>query len=351
MTKRGVCIILILEMVLCLFSGCGKRKEIVKNNTETEISNEFQDKTVAICIYNFEDDFMTLYREELERCFVSAGFLKENIIVVDAKGKQATQTKQIQKFIGQKVDLLVVNPVKTSSAETITDLVVEANIPLIYVNREPDLSEEQRWRDNDWKITFVGCNAQQSGTYQGEMIADLGLNAVDISGDGKIQYVMVEGDKENSDSKYRTEYSVKALLDASMEVECLEDKVGNFMRDEAKQIVKEAIEKHGREIEVIFCNNDAMAMGALEIIKDSGLVVGTDIFLVGVDALPEAVNCVLDGTMTGTVFNNHYEQCRSVVNAAMDYIKGEKVENYIGCDYVKVTTKNAEKVLSIINNN
>ena len=65
----------------------------------------------------------------------------------------------------------------------------EAGIPLVYINREPDASEEQRWADNNWDVTYVGCDARQSGTYQGEMIADLGLDTVDMNGNGKIDYI------------------------------------------------------------------------------------------------------------------------------------------------------------------
>ena len=73
------------------------------------------------------------------------------------------------------------------------------------------------------------------------MIVDLGLDTVDLNGDGKIQYVMVEGDPENVDAQYRTEYSVKALTDAGLEVECLSDQVGNWKLDQAQQIVANAL--------------------------------------------------------------------------------------------------------------
>ena len=67
------------------------------------------------------------------------------------------------------VDLLIINPVNSSSAESITDKGVAADIPLVYVNREPSADEEQRWADNDWNVTYVGCDARQSGTMQGEI--------------------------------------------------------------------------------------------------------------------------------------------------------------------------------------
>ncbi|GFI01491.1 MAG: substrate-binding domain-containing protein [Lachnospiraceae bacterium] len=309
---------------------------------------DLADKKVGVCIYQFSDNFMTLFRTELENYLIEQGFAKENITIADGQNDQATQSGQIDNFIADQVDVLIINPVNSSSAETITDKVVEAGIPLVYINREPDASEEQRWADNGWNVTYVGCDARQSGTMQGEMIVDLGLEAVDFNGDGKVQYIMVEGDPENVDAQYRTEFSVKALTDAGWEVECLSDQVGNWQQDQAQSIVANALGQYGNDIEVVFCNNDAMALGALQAIEAAGRTVGTDIYLVGVDALSEALEDVIAGTMTGTVFNDHFSQSHSAADAAIRFLKGEANEYYIGCDYVKATQANAQEILDMV---
>ncbi|MCR4891464.1 MAG: substrate-binding domain-containing protein, partial [Lachnospiraceae bacterium] len=98
----------------------------------------------------------------------------------------------------------------------------------------------------------------------------------------------------------------------------------------------------------VFCNNDAMALGALQAIQTAGRTVGKDIYLVGVDALTEVVEDVIAGTITGTVFNDHFSQAHSSADAAINYITGATNEHYIGCDYVKVTTDNAQEILDMI---
>ena len=261
---------------------------------------------------------------------------------------QATQSNQIDAFIADGVDLLIINPVNSSSAESITDKVVAANIPLVYVNREPSEDEEKRWEDNGWNVTYVGCDARQSGTMQGEIIADLGLDTIDKNGNGKVDYIMVEGDPENVDAQYRTRVLVKALEDAGLEVSCLTDQVGNWQQDQAQQIVANALGQFGNDVEVVFCNNDAMALGALQAIESAGRTVGEDIYLVGVDALSEALEDVLAGTMTGTVFNDHFSQSHSAADAAINYLSGAGNEHYIGCDYVKVTKDNAQEILDMV---
>ena len=309
---------------------------------------DLSDKKVGVCIYQFSDNFMTLFRTELENYLVSQVFSKDNIKIVDGANDQATQTGQIDSFIAEGVDVMIINPVNSSSAETITDKVVEAGIPLVYINREPAPEEQERWKENNWNVTYVGCDARQSGTFQGEMIVDLGLETVDLNGDGKVQYVMVEGDPENVDAQYRTEYSVKALTDAGWEVECLSDQVGNWQQAEAQQIVANALGQYGEDVEVVFCNNDSMALGALQAIEAAGRTVGKDVFLVGVDALSEALENVISGKMTGTVFNDHFSQSHSAADAAINYLSGAGNEHYIGCDYVKVTKDNAQEILDMV---
>ena len=107
-------------------------------------------KKVGVCIYQFNDNFMTLYRQELERYLIEQGFAKENIKIVDGANDQATQAGQIDSFIAEKVDVLIINLVNSSSAATVTDKVVAAGIPLVYINREPDAAGGRRYGDQPY---------------------------------------------------------------------------------------------------------------------------------------------------------------------------------------------------------
>ena len=87
------------------------------------------------------------------------------------------------------------------------------------------------------------------------------------------------------------------------------------------------------------------ALGALQSIEQAGRTVGTDIYLVGVDALKEAVQNVVDGKMTGTVLNDDVGQATAAANATKLYVEGSDVDEYYWVDYVKVTTENAAQYL------
>ena len=368
MTKKVTAMALASMMALSL-AGCGSSSTTATTAAATEAAKEttaaateaakeaattaaaaaattdVADKKVGISIYKFDDNFMTLYRTELVRYLTEdLGFKAENVVVQDGKGDQAEQTNQIQNFITQKYDVLILNLVQASSAPEITDMCKEAGIPVVYINREPDATEEERWESEGLNATYVGCDARQSGTYQGEEILET-ANKGDINGDGKVSYIMIQGDPENVDAQYRTEFSVKALTDAGMEVEELLKQRGDWDQAKAQQIAQDALNQYGDKIEVVFCNNDAMALGALQSIQQAGRTVGKDVYLVGVDALVEAVQNVVDGNMTGTVLNDDVGQATAAAEATKLFVEGKDVEKYYWVDYVKVTKDNASQYL------
>ncbi len=159
---------------------------------------------------------------------------------------------------------------------------------------------------------------------------------------------MVVGDPENVDAQYRTEFSVKAVEDSGMKVKKLDEQRGDWDQAKGQEIVANALTAYGDEIEVVFCNNDAMALGAKQAIEAAGRTVGTDIYLLGVDALTEVLENVISGTITGTVFNDHIGQSHAAAEAAAACAAGETLDTLIGVDYIKVTKDNAQEILDIL---
>ncbi|MFW5632499.1 MAG: substrate-binding domain-containing protein, partial [Acetivibrio ethanolgignens] len=281
MKKKVLALLLCGAMAATMLTGCGSKEADAPAETpsvETEAPAETGEPqaeapadgcpgvdglNIGVCIYKFDDNFMTLYRTELQKYLEAGG---ATVTVMDGKNDQAEQTNQIQNFITEGVDVLIVNLVQSTAAANITDICNEAGIPVVYINREPDDAEKDRWTANGIKATYVGADARQSGTYQGEIVLNT-ENKGDINGDGKISYVMVMGDPENIDAQYRTEFSVKALTDAGMEVEKLDEQRGDWDQARGQEIVANALTNYGDAVEVVFCNNDAMARGAKQAIE------------------------------------------------------------------------------------
>ena len=288
---------------------------------------------IGVAIYQFADNFMTLYRTELARYLTEdCGVPAENITIMDGKNDQAEQTNQIDAFIADNVDVMIINLVQSSSAASVIQKADAAGIPVVFINREPT-ADDMALSEN---ICYVGADARQSGTFQGQIIAET-ENKGDWNGNGVVDYVMIMGDPENVDAQYRTEFSIKALTDAGLTVNKLFEQRGDWDQTKGQELAATALSQYGDDVDVIFCNNDAMALGAYQAIVDAGRTVGQDIYLVGVDALDECQAMVQDGTMTGTVLNDHIGQSHTAADVALKAAKGEKMEKYYWVDYVKVT--------------
>ena len=333
--KKLLAIALALVMVLGMVACAGNTDGGVKTYK------------VGVAIYQYNDNFMTLYRQEIEAYFktLETDTVKYEITMVDGKNDMAEQTAQIETFITQGMDVIICNLVQTSSADVIIDKVVAADIPLILINREPlgeNGDESYPGIINNAKVCYVGADARQSGTYQGEIVLALDDKG-DINGDGVVNYVMVVGDPENPDAQYRTEFSVKALTDAGVKVNELTKQIGNWDQTKGQEIVANALAQYGDEIEVVFCNNDGMALGAAAALEAAGRKVGEDVYLLGVDAIPDALELIKNGKMTGTVLNDHIGQSHAAVDAAIAALEGKTLQNYYWVPYVKVDKEYVEK--------
>lgn len=349
--KKTLALALAAVMSLGLLAGCGP-KEPANNGggTTNPPSSASQPQggdassipdapagggTVGVCIYKFDDAFMTTYRNALQEILEGKGY---KVTTVDGNNDQSKQNEQINTFITQGVDALIINPCMTSAADSIIATVKAAGVPTVLINREPTAEQMSAYD----KLVYVGCDAAQSGTFQGELILET-PNKGDINGDGKVSYIMIQGDPENIDAQLRTEYSVKALKDAGIEVEELDLQRGDWDREKGQTICANDLAQFGDQIEVVFCNNDDMAIGALQSIQAAGRKVNEDIYLVGVDALDAALNEVSNGNMTGTVLNDANGQAAGAV-AEMEKLLGGATyasgEQSVYVDYVKVTPDN-----------
>ena len=251
---------------------------------------------------------------------------------------------------------LIVNIVETGSddaAQGIVDKAKAADIPVIFFNREVSDAVVNSYE----KCAFIGTDAAEAGHMQGQMIADYLLanyDDVDLNGDGTISYVMFKGQNANPEAEYRTQYAVEdcdaaleaagkpalTFYDANNADKFLVDRNGTWSAQASNEymttILSEYTEANNNMVELVICNNDGMALGAAAAITAAGRTVGEDIYLLGVDALEECQEMVKNGTMTGTVLNDHVGQSHKAVDVAVQALNGEAIDNYYWVDYVKV---------------
>jgi methyl-galactoside transport system substrate-binding protein len=339
--KRSLVIILAAVTLLLPLSACDSDK----NNGKVETIK------IGVAIYRKDDTFISSLCSNLEQIAKSkelASGKKIVVNIVDGQSSQALQTDQVTQFISQNYDVICVNMVDRTAAAVIVDKAKAADIPVIFFNREPVEEDLRMWS----RAYYVGADAAESGRLQGEIIAKMFQETperIDKNGDGKIQYVMLEGEQEHQDALLRTEYSIKAVTNAGIPVEKLANDTANWQRAQGTAKMAQWIEKFGDRIEVVFSNNDDMALGAIDAIKDSSKKINP--IVVGIDATQNGLKAMEDGTMAGTVFNDAKGQAQAIFDLAYSLTPGEnssasveiEQEHYITIPYWTVTKDNIEE--------
>ena len=277
---------------------------------------------VHVFYYTFSDPFISNVRKSMDYMLTSAGINYQNY---DGNGNQTTQTEQIQTAITAGAKAIIVNIVNTGSddaAAGIVNLAKNANIPVIFFNREVSDSVVQSYD----KCAFVGTDAKEAGILQGQMIGEYvvkNFQRMDINGDGKISYILFKGEEGNNEAIYRTQYSVEeankilekegksplTFYDAGNPNKYLVDRNGQWSAAAANEYMTTALtsysEPKGNMIELVICNNDGMAEGAISALNSSGYNMEWEqskkIPVFGVDATAAAIDLIKKGKMAGTI--------------------------------------------------
>lgn len=337
MKKRMLALLLALVMVL---AACTPGT----NDTTEETTGEATDLNVGVFYYDFSDVYISTVRAELDARLDEAGFTYTNY---DAANAQPTQTEQITSAITAGANLLVVNIVETTSidaAQGIADTAKEADIPVIFFNREVDDTVINSYE----KAAFVGTNAPEAGHLQGEMIGNYLLEnykATDLNGDGTISYVMFKGQEGNAEAEARTQFAVEdanaklteaghpelAFYDEGNGNKYLVDTNGAWSAQAANDymttILSTYTEANGNAVELVIANNDGMAEGAVSALQNNGFNTGdgTAIPVFGVDATESALALIDSGAMMGTIKQDNVGMASTIMTLVTNISEGQEL--------------------------
>ena len=345
---------MILSIIMLLIS-CGNGGEKPAAGGEAPAGGEAKKEIkIGVALYKFDDTFISSVKDAINE--ISDEKSKETgekitINAVDGQGQQATQNDQVDTFITQGYDVIAVNMVDRTAASVIIQKAQAAGIPVVFFNREPVAEDMAKWD----QLYYVGAKAEESGTIQGEVAADYfkANPDADKNKDGKIQYVMLEGEPGHQDALLRTEYSIKALEGAGFKVDKLASDTALWQRANGQEKMAAWISAFGDKIELVLANNDDMALGAIEALKAAGyLTDGKFIPVIGVDATAPAKDSLKAGLLYGTVLNDAKGQGKGIFDIAYALAKKEnpteKVQGitdgkYLWIPYQKVTKENVDK--------
>jgi len=298
---------------------------------------------IGVAIYKFDDTFMSYVRNAIDLNAQS----KAAISMVDSQNAQPTQNDQVDQFITKKMRAIAINPVDRTAAGAIIDKAKAGNVPVVFFNREPFTDDMNKWD----KVYYVGARAEESGTMQGEIAAEYWKThpETDKNSDGILQYIMLKGEPGHQDAELRTEYSIKAVVAAGIRVQELAVDTAMWDRPRAVEKMDAFWARYGDQIEMVFCNNDDMALGVIESLRKVGFFSGGRYLpVVGVDATAPALQALAEGTLLGTVLNDAKNQGKATFDLAYAMATGGDVTTsagkmdgkYCWVPYQKVTREN-----------
>lgn len=284
---------------------------------------------IGVTLYRGDDSFINTIRSNMEeqaKEYEKETGMKVVMEIVDAKGNQNAQNSQVDRFISLGYDAICVNMVDRSMASNIISKAMDANLPVVFFNREPVEEDMRRWE----KLYYVGENAKESAVLQGNILVEAyqdDPSSLDLNGDGKVSYVLLEGENSHQDSLIRTEWSIQTLKDGGVPLEKITGGMANWDRSQASAWMEQWILEYPDQIEVVICNNDDMALGAADALERNGIK--RPVKIVGIDGTPQGLEGLRSGKIFGTVQCDNREYASVIFKIAAAESLGQDVQKEV----------------------
>ena len=310
---------------------------------------------IGVVTYTQDDPFINAMTDQLKENLkkMETDHMKIITTVKNGDDNQQDQNEIVEEMIDAGCDVLCVNLVDRTAPSRIIRMAKQEDIPVLFFNREPVREDLMQWE----KLYYIGCNAEQSGIMQGEIVADYIKNhpEVDKNQDGKIQYILLEGEAGHQDAISRTDYSVKTLLEQGINLEKLSYQFADWNRGQAENRMSRLIEQYGDEIELVISNNDEMALGAVAAWQKAGYDCRNWPVIFGIDGLDDALGAIKTGKMKGTVYNDKEDQAMELAKLSVEIVCGKdtnrkhlKEGRYYVSEYCRVDSSNVDHFLNTI---
>ena len=282
------------------------------------------DLKIGVSMSAFDDTFLTYLREDMDK--QAKSYPKGDGVQLqfeDARADVVKQLSQVENFISQNVDAIIVNPEDTASTDNIIKAATAAKIPLVFVNRRPDSPTLPAG------VAAVVSNDVEAGKLQMEYIADK------LGGKGNI--VILLGDLANNSTTNRTK-GVKEVLAKYPGIKVEQEQTGIWLRDKGMTLVNDWLTQ-GRDFQAVLSNNDEMAIGAAMALKSAGK---KGVLIAGVDGTPDGLNAITKGDMTVSAFQDAKGQADKSVETARKMAKNEPIEQNVVIPFRLITPDNVK---------
>ena len=312
--KKWMALLLAAVMTMAVLAGCGKQEA-----TDGENSGSGKLK-IGVSYYALSGEYNANLKSAMQSYFDEAGLAdKVELSVTDAGGDANTQNSQLENMIAGGVNAIILIPGDATAQAVMVEEAHAQNIPVIELCTKTEAE--------DYRTSFVGSDDIVAGRMLMEYLGDLV--------DGKGDMIIFHGPTGVSAEINRHTGAQQMIKEKNWDIKVVAEKVCNWSREEAMTAMENIITS-GMKFDIIFAENDEMAVGALSALKDSGLkyVIG------GIDAIPDAVQAVADSDMDCTFFQDYITQAKTALDVAIKAASGEQVDASYDIDFVLITKEN-----------
>lgn len=288
MKRKAISALLAAVMVTTLAVGCGNKGGGSDDSSDKGSSDSGSDLiTVGFSQVGAESDWRTANSESMKETFSKDNGYK--LIFDDAQQKQENQITAIRNFIQQAVDYIVLAPVTETGWDTVLKEAQDADIPVIIVDRMVDVSDDSlytAWVGSDFKL-----EGQKASAWLKAYAEAKGMSEVNIA--------HIQGTIGASAQIGRTEGLEEAAKENGWNI--VDQQTGEFTQAKGQEVMESMLKKHDN-INVVYCENDNEAFGAIDAIEAAGKKVGPDgdILVMSFDT----TNAGLTDTLSGKIICN-----------------------------------------------
>ena len=301
--------------IALLLTGCNQ-------STSSESSGDGSKKLViGATMLSMQNEFIVQVHDEIEKKATADGV---ELITVDAEHSPLKQVEQVESFIAQKVNAIIMNPCEVEASSPAVAKALAAGIPIINVNSETSAKPS----------AFVGSDDVESGRMAMKFIADK------LNGKGNI--VMIHGYMGQA-AQIKREQGAREVLKQYPGLKLLAHQTGEWDRAKAMSLTENWIQSYGSQINAVFAHNDEMGLGAAKALMDAGMK--DKVIVVSIDGIPDALQGVKKGALDATIFQNAEQQGSKAIETAIKAAKGEAYEKQTLIPFQLVTKANLSSFL------
>ena len=309
--SAAAAVLAVCALSLSLLSGCKKAEP----RKEGDILIGFSSR-----------DLSAEYTAKLSEAIVAYAQTKPGVkvVMVDAQSDVQKQFSQVENFVAQKVDAIILNPCELEASTPAVDYVKKAGIPLVLVNQTTKSVGD----------SYIGSNDFEAGRIAMEAIAKK------LNGQGGV--LMLHGIMGTS-AQLQREAGAREVFAKYPGLKLVDHQTASWDRAKAMALTENWIQAHKGKFSAVFAHNDEMAMGALLALERAGLK--KDVYVIGLDAIAQALSAVKEGRLDATVFQDAVGQGKGSVDAAIQLAKKQPCAKETMIPFQLVTRENVTQFL------